>query len=101
MMAVNAVPASPPTPVARSLPNAAGPKRSDLPFSELISKFVNEANGQQLQSEEAVRDFAAGKTENVHDLVLSVAKADLSFRLVLEIRNRLIESYQEIMRMQM
>jgi flagellar hook-basal body complex protein FliE len=101
MMAVNAVPSSPVVPTARALPSAVGPAKSNSPFSQVISKVVSEANEQQLHSENVVRDFVSGKTENVHDLVLSVAKADLSFRLVLEIRNRLIESYQEIMRMQM
>jgi flagellar hook-basal body complex protein FliE len=100
-MAVNAVHSTVAIPTERALPQAAGPTKSDLPFSQVISKFVNEANEQQLHSEGVVRDFAAGKTDSVHDVVLSVAKADLSFRLVLEIRNRLIESYQEIMRMQM
>ncbi len=100
-MAVNAVHPSPSIPAARTLPNAAGTTKSNLPFSQVISKLVDQANGQQLQSESVLRDFAAGKTDDVHDLVLSVAKADLSFRLVLEIRNRLIEAYQEIMRMQM
>jgi len=100
-MTVNAVPSSPSIPAARALPTTAGPAKSNLPFSQVISKLVNEANQQQLQSEGVLQDFATGKTDNVHDLVLSVAKADLSFRLVLEIRNRLVESYQEIMRMQM
>lgn len=101
MMAVNAVHSSPPIPAARALPTAVGPGKSDPPFSQVISKLVNEANEQQLQSEDVLRDFVTGKTDNIHDLVLSAAKADLSFRLILEIRNRLIESYQEVMRMQM
>lgn len=101
MMAVNAVHPSPSISATPALPAAVGPTKGDLPFSQIISKLVNQANEQQLLSEDVVKDFATGKTDNVHDLVLSVAKADLSFRLVLEIRNRLIESYQEIMRMQM
>lgn len=100
-MAVNAVPSSPAIPSAGTLPTAAGPTKSGSPFSQVISKFLNEANGQQLHSQDVVRDFVSGDTKNVQDLVLSVAKADLSFRLVLEIRNKLIEAYQEVMRMQM
>jgi flagellar hook-basal body complex protein FliE len=70
-------------------------------FSQVISQLIDDANTQQLQSNQAVEQFAAGRTDNIHEVVLTAAKADLSFRLVLEIRNRLIESYQEIMRMQM
>jgi flagellar hook-basal body complex protein FliE len=73
----------------------------NAPFSQVVAKLIGDANAQQLQSNQVVEQFATGQTDNVHDLVLSVAKADLSFRLVLEIRNRLIDSYQEIMRMQM
>ena len=70
-------------------------------FSQVISQLVGDANTQQLQSNEAIEQFASGRSDNIHEVVLAAAKADLSFRLVLEIRNRLIESYQEIMRMQM
>ena len=100
-MAVNAVHSSAAIPSADTLPTAVGPTKNNSPFSQVFSKFLDEANGQQLQSQDVVRDFVSGDSKNVHDLVLSVAKADLSFRLVLEIRNRLIEAYQEVMRMQM
>ncbi len=47
-----------------------------------------------------MEQLATGKSDDIQNVVVSMAKADLTFRLVLEIRNRLIESYQEIMRMQ-
>jgi flagellar hook-basal body complex protein FliE len=77
-----------------------GPVPGNASFSQVIAKLIGDANAQQLHSNQVVEQFAAGQTDSVHDLVLSVAKADLSFRLILEIRNRLIDSYQEIMRMQ-
>lgn len=69
-------------------------------FSNLFAKLMNEANQPQLQADQSLQNLAKGETDNVHDVVLSMAKADLAFRFVLEIRNRLVESYQEIMRMQ-
>ena len=69
-------------------------------FSDVFSKLLGGVNQQQLASEEAVQQLVAGENDNLQDVVLSVAKADLSFRMVLEIRNRLIEAYQEVMRMQ-
>jgi flagellar hook-basal body complex protein FliE len=92
LAAMPAVPASVPV-----QPAAAGGD----PFSQLVSQLITDANGQQLQSNEALNNFVTGRSDNVQDLVLSVAKADLSFRLVLEIRNRLIDAYQDVMRMQM
>ena len=43
--------------------------------------------------------MATGQTDNLHQVLLQMAQADLSFHLVLEIRNRLTEAYQEIMKM--
>jgi flagellar hook-basal body complex protein FliE len=49
---------------------------------------------------DAIRELATGQTDNLHEVLLTVAKADLSFRTILEVRNRLTEAYQEVMRMQ-
>ena len=87
-----------------SVPSGIGTVQSrpagDSQFSDVISGFLKDVNGQHLQADEALKDLVTGKSDSVHDVVLSVAKADLAFRMVLEIRNRLIDSYQEIMRMQ-
>jgi flagellar hook-basal body complex protein FliE len=96
-------------PVALPVPavsNPAGaaarvPTGDSPPFADVVSRFIGDANAQQLQLDQVTERFATGQTDNVHEVVVAAAKADLSFRLVLEIRNRLIESYQEIMRMQM
>src|SRR5579875_3485449 len=69
-------------------------------FARLLTQFLGDAGNQQAQAEQAVNNVAAGRADNVHNVMLSMAKADLSFHLVLEIRNRLSEAYQEIMRMQ-
>jgi len=69
-------------------------------FSELIADLLRDANGQQVQANQSLESFAAGETDSVQDVVLAMAKADMSFRFLLELRNQLIESYQEISRMQ-
>jgi flagellar hook-basal body complex protein FliE len=69
-------------------------------FGSLLEDLLGKVNLQQTAADRAVNDFAMGKTENLHGIMLEVAKADLSFRLFLEIRNRLTDAFQEIMRMQ-
>ena len=69
-------------------------------FAQFLQGQLGEINQHQVQADQAIQQLATGESNNVHDVVLSMAQADLSFRLVLEIRNRLVESYQEIMRMQ-
>ncbi len=81
-------------------PAAPTPSTGSHEFSHSVAQRLSEVNQLQLDADAAVEQLATGQTDNVNDVVLSMAKADLSFRLVLEIRNRLIESYQEIMRMQ-
>jgi flagellar hook-basal body complex protein FliE len=75
-------------------------KEAGASFQSAISDLLKEANTQHVQADQSVQQLVTGQTDNVHDVVLSMAKADLSFRLLLEIRNKLMDSYQEIMRMQ-
>ncbi len=77
---------------------ATGP--SEMPFARVIDQMLGEVNQQQVQADQAVKQLALGQTNDLHNVLLSVAKADLSFRLVLEIRNRLTDAYQAVMQMQ-
>lgn len=72
-----------------------------LPFADLVKGLLQDTNMQQGQVEESVKQMVTGETDSIHDVVLTAAQADLAFRLVMEVRDRLISSYQEIMRMQM
>lgn len=74
--------------------------RSGESFSKVIDQLLGNVNQQQNQADQLVRDLAVGKTDNVSDVMLEVAKTDLTFRMILEIRNRLVEGFQEILRLQ-
>ncbi len=76
------------------------PHQDRTSFGKLVADQVRQGNAPQVEMEQAVQQLATGENSNVQDVVLSVVKADLSFRMLLEIRNRVIEAYQEIMRMQ-
>jgi len=69
-------------------------------FTRLIDQMLSHVHEQQAKADTAVNDLVLGRTDNLHNVMLSVANAELSFRMILEIRNRLTEAYQEIMRMQ-
>jgi flagellar hook-basal body complex protein FliE len=66
----------------------------------MLRHALTAANTQEAQANLSIQQFALGKTDNVHDVLLAVTKADLAFRMFLEIRNRLTEALQEILRMQ-
>jgi flagellar hook-basal body complex protein FliE len=71
-----------------------------LGTDNLFRTFLEQTNQDQINSDLAIEQFVAGKSDNVQQVVLTVAKAEMSFQLFMEIRNKLIESYNELMRMQ-
>jgi flagellar hook-basal body complex protein FliE len=72
----------------------------DLPFADLVKGLVQQTDQQQKMAQNSVQQLITGETDSIHDVVLTTSRADLAFRLMMEIRNRLIASYQEVMRMQ-
>lgn len=71
-----------------------------VPFGETLQQLLQDTAQAQAQSRAAATGLMTGETTNVQDVVLAAAKADLAFQFALEMRNRLIATYQEIMRMQ-
>lgn len=69
-------------------------------FGMLLQGVLGQHQRVHQAADTAVRDLATGQAQDLHTVALAVAQADLSFRLILELRNRLSEAYQEIMRMQ-
>ena len=69
-------------------------------FADVLRDVLTADANAQAEAAQATSDFATGKAQDLHTVGLAVSKADLQFRLVLEIRNRLTEAYQEVMRTQ-
>lgn len=68
-------------------------------FDNILKKFVTDVNSLQIQADELQNKLATGEVTDIHDVMIAVEKANLSMELMLEIRNKIIEAYQEIMRM--
>lgn len=69
-------------------------------FSSALTQAVNEVNHLHQSADKAVQNVQAGRTENLHEAIIALEKADIAFRTLLTVRNKLLEAYQEIMRMQ-
>ena len=80
------------------LPAAAPAGGSD--FSSMLGKMVSEVNAKQMDSAQSVNALQSGQNVPLHQAVISMEEASVSFQLMVEVRNRLMDSYQEIMRMQ-
>jgi flagellar hook-basal body complex protein FliE len=68
-------------------------------FADALKDAVQGANRLQHEADDTVRRFATGDIEDVHQVMLALDRADLSFRMTLEVRNKLVEAYQEVMRL--
>src|SRR5437899_411403 len=88
-------------PPAPASPSQAGGAQATGAFPTMLNQLVHNAAQGHESANAAVRDLALGQTDNLHGVMLQMAQADLMFHLALEIRNRLTEAYQEIMKMQM
>ena len=69
-------------------------------FADTLKHFAADVNDQLQKADGQMKEFAVGKKSDLQDVVVASEKADLSFKLLLQVRNKLLEAYQEIMRMQ-
>jgi len=78
---------------------AKSPGGVDKGFGDFLKEALGEVNKMQIDAEHAVEDLASGRTEDISRVMLAVAKADLAFETMMQIRNKLLDAYQEMMRM--
>lgn len=64
-------------------------------FNELVSKV----NDLQTQSDKSIQGLASGENKNLHEVMISMEKASISFQFMSQVRNKALEAYQEVMRM--
>lgn len=69
-------------------------------FAAWIDKELANVNTQIVDSDVQLRKLAAGDVDNLHQVMVSMEEAKLSFQLALQVRNRLMEAYQDVLRMQ-
>ena len=70
------------------------------PFKDLLESSLRRVNEMQEAASQAKIDIATGGTENMGEAMASIKKAELAFQQLMEIRNKLVDAYQEVMRMQ-
>jgi flagellar hook-basal body complex protein FliE len=70
------------------------------PFMETLRGAMDGVELAQSQAEEKISEFLAGNGMDVHGAMIAVEKADLSFQLMMQVRNKIVQAYQEIARMQ-
>lgn len=69
-------------------------------FSDVLGDAVNAVNTAHKEADVKMQELATGKSQNIHETMIAAEKADIALRLMVQVRNKVIEAYQEIMRMQ-
>lgn len=69
-------------------------------FADMLKTAINNVNDLQINSDNLTNELAAGKTDNIHEVMIAGEKADLALQFTMQIRNKVLDAYTEIMRMQ-
>ncbi|SMO59457.1 flagellar hook-basal body complex protein FliE [Fodinibius sediminis] len=69
-------------------------------FSDMIQDAINSVDEAQKISDQKTQDLIMGNSDNVHEVMIAMEKAQLSFQLMVEIRNKAVDTYKELSRMQ-
>lgn len=69
-------------------------------FGQMLNSALDRLSQTESAANEAVTRLASGEDIDLHQVMLTMQEADLSFQLALQVRNKLVEAYQEVMRMQ-
>ena len=68
-------------------------------FAETIKESVEQVEQQQKAADQSINDLATGRKKTLHEVMISVEQADISFRMMMAVRGKIINAYQEVMRM--
>jgi len=90
--------------IGQVLPAADGRATKPAAAAEDASKFlgelVNKVNDLQLNADREIQELSTGESKGLHEVMLAVEKSGIAFQFLTQVRNKALEAYQEIMRMQ-
>ncbi len=75
-------------------------EKAEGTFKETLQTFLKDVNQLQKGAEEATQRLISGEVENIHQVMLAMEEAHTSFQLMMEMRNKILEAYREVMKMQ-
>ncbi len=73
---------------------------SQSDFGALLEKTMGDVERLQQEAAQAAEGMAAGQTEGIHETMIALKKAELSFKMMMQVRNKIVKAYEEVMRMQ-
>lgn len=77
------------------------PKQADGDsFGKVLENSIAKVNEYQHDADHAIKELVAGRSKNIHETMLAIERADSSLKLMMQVRNKVLEAYREIIRMQ-
>ena len=86
--------------IAPAVSPAAATGSGASPFQDVLADAIQKVEAFQANAEGSVNRFLSGEGEELHQVALKTQQADLSFQMFMQVRNKIISAYQEVMRMQ-
>jgi flagellar hook-basal body complex protein FliE len=69
-------------------------------FASIFKNAIDKVNNDQISKKEAIKSYISGENTSLHETLVSLEKADISFKLMMQVRSKLVNAYKEIMNTQ-
>lgn len=93
-----------PSPVVKTQPDevkpATGSTRNVTSFGEVLENAIQQVSDAQQEAGTQAKQLMAGNSHDIHSTMVAIQKADVSFQMMMQVRNKIVSAYQEIMRTQ-
>lgn len=82
-------------------PKTAKTEQGKASFKDTLNGFMKEVNSMQVKADQSIEKMAAGEITDVHQVMSTVEEANVAFNMMMEIRNKVMDAYQEVMRIRL
>jgi flagellar hook-basal body complex protein FliE len=86
--------------ISQSETSLSGTQSAGKSFSDTLNDALKNVNELQKSSDKGMQDLATGRTDNIPEVMIAAEKADLALKLMVQVRNKIIDAYHEVMKMQ-
>ena len=80
--------------------DASAVSKTKADFGDILQSTLKNVNNAQLSGDQAIEKLQSGEAKHLHEVMLAVEEADISLRMLVQMRNKALTAYEEIMRMQ-
>ncbi|MGP4068049.1 flagellar hook-basal body complex protein FliE [Halobacillus sp. B29] len=82
------------------LNTVSSPAEAQVKFADQLKNAIDKVNQGQIESDQKTKALASGEIDNLHEVMITSKKASITMQTSVEVRNKVVEAYKEIMRMQ-